>query len=138
MTWETTFGLPQETPGWHLEAECRDENADLFFAQHHQLWAAPRAICERCPVFEACLAAAIEEDAIRPDLPRQGMRGGLTPAQRAQVASQPELLSPGWTPYSFTMPAVLREIEAGKSARQAAAHNGIETEAVTESLPRAA
>lgn len=74
-----------DTPAWNTRAACRDEELDLFFPASYtgtglfQVEEA-KAVCRRCPALEACRTWAITT--------RQadGISGGLTPAERADLA----------------------------------------------------
>jgi WhiB family redox-sensing transcriptional regulator len=45
-----------------------------------------KAVCERCPSREPCLAEAMDEEEQRPASHRDGIRGGLDAGQRAALA----------------------------------------------------
>jgi WhiB family redox-sensing transcriptional regulator len=69
--------------GWRGRAACRDVDPDLFFpvgtsGPAREQTAAAKAVCARCPVAADCLAFALRS---LPD----GIAGGMTPAERAQV-----------------------------------------------------
>ncbi len=68
---------------WRRDAACRHEEPELFFPGEKTLdphvWDAPRAVCEACPVRDACLEYAL--DAGEP----HGMFGGLTPEERHKI-----------------------------------------------------
>jgi WhiB family redox-sensing transcriptional regulator len=73
---------------WRDQAACRGADADLFFpvgtsgtarAQTERA----KAVCAACPVVTDCLAFAL---AALPD----GIAGGMTPEERAQVRGRPE------------------------------------------------
>lgn len=48
-----------------------------------------QGICDNCDVREECLTAALAEEAGKGKYHRYGIRGGLTPAQRAHLAMRP-------------------------------------------------
>ncbi|WP_419708031.1 WhiB family transcriptional regulator [Promicromonospora sp. NFX87] len=72
-------------PGWHRRAECGQD--PLF----HEKDGAPtraqvrkqRTICAACPVVRDCLADALSSEGAQ--VPRVGMRGGLTAQERDLV-----------------------------------------------------
>lgn len=64
------------------DAACRHESTDLFYAGGRKFHQAV-AICQTCPVKQACLDYALETG--QP----QGVWGGLTPEQRNQLRRQP-------------------------------------------------
>lgn len=67
--------------GWMLRAACRDEDPALWFPDTTDYQQA-RAICDGCPVKDACLndALALRDFA--------GMRAGLTPKQLRRRARE--------------------------------------------------
>jgi WhiB family redox-sensing transcriptional regulator len=62
---------------WSDRAECRDMETGLFFEA--DLYRQTRLICWRCSVRADCLDDALHYER---DGTREGMRGGLTPAER--------------------------------------------------------
>lgn len=69
---------------WSEEANCRDEDPELFFplgeSTPHQLQISEaRRVCQTCPVSEACLAFALSTRA------EYGMWGGKTPQERRRI-----------------------------------------------------
>ena len=64
---------------WFDEADCRDADTTLFFPVSESGAAAAKAICETCPVREACLEFAV--DTRQPD----GVWGGMTPIERHRL-----------------------------------------------------
>jgi hypothetical protein len=73
------------TTNWRLNAACADRDPDLFFPTETSMrgYRYARSICESCPVRQACLDEAMAEEAGKSQALRFGMRGGLTPAERA-------------------------------------------------------
>ncbi|WP_279577674.1 WhiB family transcriptional regulator [Streptomyces sp. YIM 98790] len=75
---------------WHLEAACRDMDAEqsdaIFFPTPRDLVAITRAkqICARCPVRRTCLEAALDS------VSKDGVWGGLTAAERAPLHAEIE------------------------------------------------
>lgn len=70
--------------GWQDQAACRTENPELFYAEHPgPRQEAAAAICAACPVTSQCLQYAQATDE------RWGMWGGLTPAERRELARAP-------------------------------------------------
>lgn len=75
---------------WRDRAACAGHDSRLWFAQlggEHRYDTA-RSICWRCPVREACLEAALVEEAEYVGGCRCGMRGGLTPRERMVLAGR--------------------------------------------------
>ncbi|MCX5112182.1 WhiB family transcriptional regulator [Streptomyces sp. NBC_00378] len=73
---------------WADHAACRG-HADVFLPPRTETDAAPglaRQICESCPVRRACLVTAMEEEGSADQYRRAGVRGGLTPVERAHLA----------------------------------------------------
>ncbi len=73
---------PEVAAQWEERARCRGiENQELFFPDHGNQSSAPaKAICRRCDVRDACLAAALRngEDF--------GIWGGLTERERKRLS----------------------------------------------------
>ncbi len=68
---------------WHDQAACR--NAPEAFEGPGPK-ADARALCQVCPVKAACLASAMIEEGPDDEQCRWGVRGGLTPGQRAELS----------------------------------------------------
>lgn len=54
----------------------------------------PKRICAACPVQQQCLAAAMREEGSVDQFRRAGVRGGLTPAERATLARHGHVPTP--------------------------------------------
>lgn len=86
-------GVPDRPPGdgtWSWDAACAAD-PDLMFPEYggdsaRAAWVDPRSLCERCPVAAECLKVAMFEEATGAE--RQGMRGALTPEERADLAAK--------------------------------------------------
>jgi len=71
---------------WRKRAACLTEDPELFFPTvgvesaskevRDAAWAAPRAVCQACPVRALCLDTALA------NREAEGMFGGLTPDER--------------------------------------------------------
>jgi WhiB family transcriptional regulator, redox-sensing transcriptional regulator len=78
---------------WRDRAGCTGHDSRLWFAElggsgDHRYETA-RTICRNeCPVREACLRAALVEEAEYVGNSRSGMRGGLTPRERMMLAGR--------------------------------------------------
>lgn len=64
---------------WMKSALCRGRKADLWYPPleakvPEQYYAIGRELCHRCPIWDTCLDAGLEE--------KWGMWGGLTPQER--------------------------------------------------------
>ena len=69
---------------WRIDAECQNYPTEMFFGEVYG-WDAPmviKATCNRCPVRQECLDAALWEEQDTPTT-RFGIRGGMTWKQRA-------------------------------------------------------
>jgi WhiB family transcriptional regulator, redox-sensing transcriptional regulator len=74
------FPLESEL-AWQREAACRGlgvESQAIFFPSRGESVEDARAICERCPVTDECLAFALENHCI-------GVWGGTTERQRRRL-----------------------------------------------------
>lgn len=79
---------------WRDEAVCASPKVDssLFFPDRPQggrtdlVYAKARTICQRCPVLDDCLEAAMQEERAHRGVPRSGLRGGMSPAERDRYA----------------------------------------------------
>jgi hypothetical protein len=65
-------------------AECSGRDLEEFFKPGDGIVA--RLLCWACPVATDCLAAAMIEETAWPTWRRHGVRGGLLPTQRTQLA----------------------------------------------------
>lgn len=86
------MSIPQTLiPALVEDARCAGVDPELFFPSKgdstvpESQWEAPRRICKACPVQAACLTAALEEEHGGGLSARFGMRGGLSPRQRALI-----------------------------------------------------
>lgn len=72
---------------WVDDAACLAHFA-TFFPQQENDADTERAkrICQVCPVRQACLNAAMAEEKSAETVVRAGVRGGLTPAERASAS----------------------------------------------------
>jgi WhiB family redox-sensing transcriptional regulator len=68
---------------WRLRAACLPFDSELFFpdraAYRNQAVARAKAVCQKCPVREACLRAAMD------GREKLGIWGGLTPEERTKL-----------------------------------------------------
>lgn len=76
----------QEPESWRESALCAEVDSDLFFPDRGGSVATPRELCGRCPVKDACLAAAMRVEGLSGDHHRHGIWGGLTPVERAALS----------------------------------------------------
>lgn len=69
---------------WTLRAACRDADPEIFYpvSSADAAYDEARWYCNRCPVRDICLTDALAQEGYT----REGMRGGLTPNQRAYLA----------------------------------------------------
>lgn len=71
--------MPTRNLDWKAEAACRDLETDLFFPENEAAAAPALAVCEVCPVREACLDFALRTRQ------HDGVWGGLTESGRRRV-----------------------------------------------------
>jgi WhiB family redox-sensing transcriptional regulator len=69
---------------WREVAACSGYDPELWYAKDSK---PARKICSRCPAREACLAAALVEEAGLSERHRFGVRGGHSAADRAAMDS---------------------------------------------------
>lgn len=76
---------------WTRHAACRGEDPDLFFPDPTQTDRANRAvaICTSCPVHQDCLDEVLHIEGNSSLWHRHGIRGGLTPRERRDLALAP-------------------------------------------------
>ncbi|HEY4614884.1 MAG TPA: WhiB family transcriptional regulator [Citricoccus sp.] len=85
----STLGAPAPVEAgeeWRLYAECGPGNTDLFYSKDPVEKRAALAICHDCPVRRDCLAEAMEQETGVDLHGRYGIRGGMTPVQRRELA----------------------------------------------------
>lgn len=89
------------TLSWAGAAACRGIDVDEFFTESKLGIAHVKRICGGCLVREQCLAEALRAE----DGSRYGIYGGLTPAERAELADAPPRtgrpLAPCGTPSAY-------------------------------------
>ncbi|QCU79256.1 WhiB family transcriptional regulator [Citricoccus sp. SGAir0253] len=71
---------------WKLRAECSPADTELFFSKDPVEKRAALAICADCPVARECLAEAMAQEQGMNLHGRYGIRGGLQPAERLDLA----------------------------------------------------
>lgn len=71
-------------------AACRDADTELFFPPTKATYAEARPICASCPLAtkQTCLTLAMRAEEGSGPSGRYGMFGGLTPAERADLARE--------------------------------------------------
>lgn len=94
MPTELYFATP---PTWTEDAICQHEWPHPMARAHKSMWDADHlneeaaaSLCEGCPIIEACLSAALEEEGTLIARHRYGIRGGKTPKARAALAAPAE------------------------------------------------
>lgn len=72
------------TAGWEGQASCRNLDQALFYPAKGDTEQADRAraVCARCPVREACLAATLADEKRLSPWDRDGIRAGLDGRER--------------------------------------------------------
>jgi len=73
---------------WQRGAACATADPDLFLAETGDELREARKFCAACPVRGACLEAALTEEKNERAESRAGIRGGLSPKQRAALAKK--------------------------------------------------
>lgn len=70
--------------GWEKQAACRSLAPEFFYPAKGDKEQEDRAkaVCAGCPVREACLAAALEDEKLLGPYDRDGVRGGLSGRDR--------------------------------------------------------
>lgn len=86
-----------EPPAWTQDAPCQHEWPHPDGREHKSPWDSDymsdkkaAELCADCPILEACLSAAMEEEGELIARNRYGIRGGKTPKQRAMLAAPAE------------------------------------------------
>lgn len=82
MTTTSTDHATSSTPTeghWQTRARCRDEDPELFFPLPGESTDPAKAVCQRCPVRDACLAWALSTNL------RHGVAGGLSAPERETI-----------------------------------------------------
>lgn len=82
---------PQDPPSphWYKRAACLGADRRIFFEDQKGTLAKP--ICNACPVREACLDAAVREEAVLWPMGYRdtyGFRGGLFPYERLKLVME--------------------------------------------------
>lgn len=75
-------------PAWHDNAACQSADPDMFFPDKGVPTSYAAAICDTCPVRSECLDYAMELEGDLNRRLREGVWGGLSPAERARLAWQ--------------------------------------------------
>lgn len=72
------------------EAACREASTEVFFPPTKSTYAEARPLCAACPLAtkQTCLDLAMRAEAGSGASGRYGMFGGLTPAERADLARE--------------------------------------------------
>jgi len=88
MTGSTHATSTEWVQDWRDFAVCRGMDTNTWFPTPGQPAARKAAmrICRECPVRRACLVDAMRMEANSKNTIRHGIRGGLTPGQRAGLA----------------------------------------------------
>jgi WhiB family redox-sensing transcriptional regulator len=78
-----------DNTNWQVRAACGPDDAELFFPISYVDPAClpkveeAKSICATCPVRQFCLDDALDEEKRTKAESRNGIRGGLTPEERA-------------------------------------------------------
>ncbi|WP_051338601.1 WhiB family transcriptional regulator [Streptomyces flavidovirens] len=114
---------------WSDAAACA-QHPDLFIPENDgdPDYTTAKRICRACPVIEQCLTAAMAEEKGADRHVRAGVRGGLTPGERARkhrqearakAASQPPRKDPADTSDCGTQAAYQRHVKRHEVIDQA-------------------
>lgn len=133
---------------WSDAAACAPY-PDLFIPENGEEpgYTTAKKICGTCPVAEQCLAAAMAEEKGADRHARAGVRGGLTPSERAskyrrearaQAASQPQRKAPADTSDCGTQAAYQRHVKRHEVIDQACRSAHTEWQRQRRSAKRAA
>lgn len=84
---------PLTSPDWMADAPCAQIGPGLWDSPDTNRgpgdhWEAGRSVCKTCPFRTRCLETAMTLEGDNTYEKRGGMWGGLTPIQRAQLATQ--------------------------------------------------
>lgn len=82
--WRLPTRPAEEDTAWRAEAACRDLPTAWWFPTRGEGAGRGKTICLECPVRSECLAAALAEEA-NWGVHASGVRGGLSPRQRARL-----------------------------------------------------
>lgn len=74
---------------WKMKARCVGTDPELFYMVSAEATDAALEICAQCPVIEACLAEALQQEGTSGRHARFGVRGGTTPLERFKHAARP-------------------------------------------------
>jgi WhiB family redox-sensing transcriptional regulator len=85
-----THTHPADVIAWDQRAICATEDPERWYplgygAAYTDDIEAARTLCRRCPVIAECLTDAMEDEGSRPGPGRDGIRGALTPDERAAL-----------------------------------------------------
>jgi WhiB family redox-sensing transcriptional regulator len=73
---------PRMTPVWHQQAACRGLDPQMFYPEVDEEADAAKAVCEVCPVRQACLEHALAKRE------KEGVWGGATERERRRIIRQ--------------------------------------------------
>lgn len=102
---------------WQEDGICKQTDPEAFFPEQGGSVEAPKAICEGCPVREACLQYALDNDE------QFGIWGGLTRRERIQLLKSRGLARPHRRPNPMALSTNLEAVQTRKrrAAKRAAA-----------------
>lgn len=84
----TSMTLVGDSTEWQEQARCRSTDPEIFHPSGRGSSSSPaKRICKGCPVIEACLQYALDNDE------RHGVWGGLDQRQRKALKAQPPKLT---------------------------------------------
>lgn len=87
--------IPDVVEDWRARAACSDADPETFFPEKYRderLLREARDHCDVCPVWETCLTLAV---GVPGPFDRDGIFGGLTPAERADLRGPQPRMLPG-------------------------------------------
>jgi len=101
---------------WMERAQCLGQEPELWFPCTRKETRAAKSLCVGCPVIWECLQAALREEQGKSVKSRHGVRGGLTPEERAHAVvfgdlRGREVHTPGWAQAGSSAPE--RDVHVG-------------------------
>lgn len=105
-------------------AACIGHDSELWFSKDPLEQAEAKRICQGCPLIQACLERALNDEGAVSEYSRHGILGGLTPTQRARTRRPPTVPPCGTGAgyrrhYRLGEPKCLACIEANSALRRA-------------------
>lgn len=88
--------MSKPTDDWRHQAACLDVDPEIFYPDRdHDTTDQALALCEQCPVRDACLTTELAIEGRTAAAYRYGIRGGELPKGRAHIAKRGKKLASG-------------------------------------------